>query len=211
MPQWMRSRQTKTTPPRRRPTRPRATTAPRTRESGEREETEAPDERTEDPRDKRAGHHGHDHQHGAPSPDARRPRTTPTYNWNTPYKMDYIDGTEVPDGYTKVEQVRKGLVIGGAVTFGVSWLIAATAASAIETEETVPLYVPIVGPFITMGTTQADGGGRAGLLINGVAQVGGAVMFISGLAATKTVLVRTKHAEVNMTPGVGSLQLDGKF
>lgn len=168
------------------------------------EETET---RKETPRDRRRRHHDHDH---APSPDRSSP---PPYQWAGPYTMEYIEGAEVPDGYTKVERVRKGLVIGGAVTWGVSWLMAATAAAAIENkaDEAAPLYIPVVGPFIAMGTLEADGAGRAGLLINGMAQVAGAAMLIGGLAATKTVLVRTKVAELNVRPGVGNLQFDGTF
>ncbi len=128
--------------------------------------------------------------------------------------MEYIEGSKVPDGYTKTERVRKGLVIGGAVTWGVSWLIAATAAASIDEEirdDTAPLFVPVVGPFIAMGTLEPEGAGRAALFINGMAQVAGAAMFIGGLAATKTVLVRTGDTEVNVRPGVGSLQFDGTF
>lgn len=155
-------------------------------------------------------HHRHDHGY-APSPDRAAPIP---YRWTGPYTMEYVEGAQIPDGYTKVERVRKGLVIGGAVTLGVGWLIAATAAASIDDEiedETAPLFIPVVGPFIAMGTLEAEGAGRAGLFVNGMAQVAGAAMLISGIAATKTVLVRTKTAEINVRPGVGNLQLDGTF
>ncbi len=146
-----------------------------------------------------------------PSPERTSP---PPYRWAGPYTMEYIEGSEVPDGYTKVERVRRGLVIGGAVTWGVSWLIAAAAAASMDDnikDDTGPLFIPVVGPFIAMGTLEPEGVGRAGLFINGMAQVAGATMLISGLAATKTVLVRTKYSQVNVRPGLGNLQLDGTF
>lgn len=180
-------------------------------ETDEPEPAEAPDlrrdKRHKRERDRRRTPHHHGH---VPSPD----RAYAPYHYAGPYTMDYIDGTPVPDGYVKVERVRKGLVIGGAVTWGVSWLIAATAAASIDEDirdDTAPLFVPLVGPFIAMGTLEPDGAGRAALFVNGITQVAGAAMFIGGLAATKTVLVRSGKAEVNMRPGVGSLQLDGKF
>lgn len=81
-----------------------------------------------------------------------------------------------------------------------------------ENEDFVPLYIPIVGPFIAMGTLEhADGGMRAALLLDGVVQIGGAAMFIAGLAAPKTVLLRTEHASMSVAPGPGSLQLLGSF
>jgi hypothetical protein len=147
----------------------------------------------------------------APSPDAASP---PPFQYSGPYTMEYIEGADVPDGYTKVERVRKGLVIGGAVTFGVGWLIAATAAASLDEDirdEAAPLFVPVVGPFIAMGTLDPDGAGRAALFVNGMMQTAGAAMLIGGLAGTKTVLVRTAETEIHMRPGVGSLQFDGTF
>lgn len=163
-----------------------------------------------DKRDKRTRRHRHDHGH-VPSPERAAPVP---YTWTGPYTLEYVEGAEIPDGYTKVERVRKGLVIGGAVTLGVGWLIAATAAASIDDEiedETAPLFIPVVGPFIAMGTLEAEGAGRAALFVNGMAQAAGAAMLIGGIAATKTVLVRTKTAEINVRPGVGNLQLDGTF
>lgn len=154
--------------------------------------------------------HRHDHGH-VPSPERAAPMP---YRWAGPYTMEYVEGAQIPDGYTKVERVRKGLVIGGAVTLGVGWLIASTAAASIDEDiedETAPLFIPVVGPFIAMGTLEAEGAGRAALFVNGMAQVAGAAMLIGGIAATKTVLVRTKTAEINVRPGLGNLQLDGTF
>lgn len=159
-----------------------------------------------------------------------------------PYELEYIEGMDVPDGYMLVDRTRTGLVVAGAVTFGVGWLAAVTAAVAssgeryegcfgggydggrheeevafscvegAEREDFVPLYIPIAGPFIAMGTLEhAEGGMRAGLLLDGVAQVGGAAMFIAGLAAKRTVLVRTEHASMTVAPGPGSLQIFGSF
>ncbi len=162
-----------------------------------------------------------------------------------PRELEYIDGVEVPEGYVKVERMRSGLVIAGAVTFGVGWLAAATAAVSqvgeggscrgwghrddedygiqdyedplgctrgTDAEDFAPLYIPIAGPFIAMGTLEhADGAVRAALLLDGVVQVGGAAMFVAGLVAKKTLLVRTPEASVSLVAGPGTLGLQGSF
>jgi hypothetical protein len=168
----------------------------------------------------------------APSPEA------PAYIG--PYTMDYIEGAEVPPGYIKVERVRKGLVIAGAVTFGVSWLVSATAGVALtdesnggdcayesysengyyysechdndENEGAIPLFIPLVGPFIAMGTMEdVEGPGRAALFLDGVVQVGGMAMLIAGVAAKQTVLVRSGNTTVSVAPGPGSVNFTGSF
>jgi hypothetical protein len=157
-----------------------------------------------------------------------------------PYTMDYIEGAEVPPGYIKVERIRKGLVIAGAVTFGVSWLVSATAGVALtdesnhnecyaygddieggggyysecrddDNEGAIPLFIPLVGPFIAMGTMDAEGPGRAALFLDGVVQVGGMAMLIAGVAAKQTVLVRSGNTTVSVAPGPGSVQFTGSF
>jgi hypothetical protein len=167
-----------------------------------------------------------------PSADAT---AAPTYMG--PYEMEYLEGAEIPPGYMKVERMRKGLVIAGAVTFGVSWLVSATAGVALTDEhnnnscaysedysgngygycddddesDAVPLFIPVVGPFIAMGTLDAEGPGRAALFLDGVVQVGGLAMLIAGVAATRTVLVRTPAATVAIAPGPSSVHLTGSF
>jgi hypothetical protein len=104
---------------------------------------------------------------------------------------DWDSDRPVPPGYHPEERVRKGLIIGGACTFGAMYLFT-TLGAAISSDAGSPanaLYIPGVGPFVQM----AQGGSATGtflLAVDGIAQIGGIAMFAVGLAAPKTVLVR---------------------
>ncbi|WP_437819052.1 hypothetical protein [Sorangium sp. So ce1078] len=113
--------------------------------------------------------------------------------------MNYEEGQAVPEGYRVEERARRGLVIGGAVTFGVTYILSAMVGLVAESadravggtgESYIPLYIPLAGPFITIGTADAKGGGVFVLMVDGLAQVAGAAMFIGGLAAPQQKLVR---------------------
>ncbi|MEJ7732346.1 MAG: hypothetical protein WKG00_24470 [Polyangiaceae bacterium] len=119
-----------------------------------------------------------------------------------PRTMDYEDGDPVPPGYHVDTRIRKGLLIGGAVTFGALYLISAATASAAQDagsgDEFTPLYIPAVGPFVTIGTTNAEGLGTFLLIVDGVAQSGGLLMAVLGLALPETLLERN---DIGRTPG----------
>jgi len=129
-----------------------------------------------------------------------------------PRELHYQEGEPIPEGYHKDTKIRKGLVIGGAVTFGAVWLVTVLIGSVIVsvdeginsgTSEYTPLFVPVVGPFITMGTANIGSAAYAPLIINGVAQAGGVAMLVAGLAAKKTVLVRNDIAtDVRTAPAL---------
>jgi hypothetical protein len=117
--------------------------------------------------------------------------------------MNYEEGQAVPEGYRVEERARRGLVIGGAVTFGVTYILSAMVGLMAESvdrasggsgESFLPLYIPLAGPFITVGTADAKGGGVFVLMVDGLAQVAGAAMFIGGLAAPEKKLVRNDVA-----------------
>jgi hypothetical protein len=92
-----------------------------------------------------------------------------------------------------------GAVIAGTVTLGTFWLVSLTAGIGLQDEENQhssnypeyfwPLVFPVVGPFIAMGTTDAEGPATAVLLLDGILQTGGLITLIVGLAAKKDVLV----------------------
>jgi hypothetical protein len=135
---------------------------------------------------------------------------------------DYEEGEPVPPGYHAESRVRTGLVVGGAVTFGVLYLISALTASAISDvnkttggENADLLYVPVAGPFLQMTQTESSTG-NVFLAIDGIAQAAGATMLIVGLTSPKTVLVRNDLAEVHVMPmkmghNGGGLGLVGTF
>jgi hypothetical protein len=121
---------------------------------------------------------------------------------------DYHDGDPIPPGYHPQQRVRGGLVGGGAGLFGALWLIDVIIAAAdasikqdcnfsltgadICTNHKAtfwPLWIPVAGPFIAIGTTGSDALGTTFLVIDGLAQAGGVAMIIAG-AMGHTVLVR---------------------
>jgi hypothetical protein len=132
------------------------------------------------------------------------------------------DGDPVPPGYHPDTRVRKGLVIGGAVTFGVFYLISALiGAVALDCNSVTSsnacgglgvLLIPVAGPFIALGTAKPDAGGTVALLIDGLAEAGGAAMLILGIAIPRTVLVRNdlalgkKETVATITPVIGGMQ-----
>ena len=110
-----------------------------------------------------------------------------------PKELDYEDGDPVPPGYHVDTKIRKGLVIGGSVTFGTLYLLSALTAAVAQdvgADSYTPLYVPGIGPFITIGTVNASGSGAFTLVLDGIAQTGGIVMAVVGIAMPRSVLLR---------------------
>jgi hypothetical protein len=91
-------------------------------------------------------------------------------------------------------------VVAGAVTFGVVWLLNALVASIgidIRQGQAWPLFIPIVGPFIAMGTFHSLQATDAFFLtLDGLVQAGGAAMLIAGFAVPKQQLVRNRYASL---------------
>lgn len=151
----------------------------------------------------------------SPPPDAVPARQTPSDDsWRAPKDLPpllpYRAGRKVPAGYEVASVPRTGMVVGGAVIAGGLHLVSMIAAVALdaEAEETLrdqqggsrtdpefdnrytPLFIPVVGPFVAVKTSEASGTGMAILVMNGVAQVTGCALVIAGLAAPKQVLVK---------------------
>ncbi len=147
--------------------------------------------------------------------------------------LDWNDDAQVPPGYHTETRVRRGLVVGGAVTFGTMYLLSALIAAVgadsanvsynydgsyagTRKNELAALWVPVVGPFIQMGNTSTSSGNLL-LGIDGAAQAAGAAMLIYGLAAPKTVLVRndlgmtTTIVPMRMGQGGSGIGLLGTF
>lgn len=135
---------------------------------------------------------------------------------------DYEEGDPIPPGYHADTQMRKGLVIGGAITFGVMYIFSVIAGAAMDDmnktrssydyrtglstsspgkaeDSGTFLYIPVAGPFLQMTRTDTATG-NVFLAIDGVAQAAGATMLIVGLTSPKTVLIRNDLAEVKVTP-----------
>jgi len=121
----------------------------------------------------------------------------------------WSEGDPIPPGYHPISRVRGGLVAGGASLFGAMYLLFGLLPATIDSDSCSgysgsschntlwPLYIPVVGPFITMGTNGSHST-TVGLLlaIDGLAQAGGMAMMIFG-AIGRTVLMRN---DLGMNP-----------
>jgi hypothetical protein len=136
---------------------------------------------------------------------------------------DFDDSAPVPYGYTRVQRTRKGLIIGGAVTLGATYLatafIGAVAADFLKAEgsnaSVAPLFLPVAGPFLEIGQTDSAIA-RFYLTLSGLGQTAGAIMLFYGLSSSRTVLVRNDQLIVTsvapmIAPGATGLSVVGRF
>lgn len=134
-----------------------------------------------------------------PPPPPQRPQADYPLA-NGPRTLEWEPGEPVPQGYHPVTQIRTGLVVGGAVTFGSVWLLNVLVATiAIDTNQgqAIPLFVPILGPFIAMGTFQSlQATDVFFLALDGLVQAGGVAMLVAGIAAPRHQLVRNRYASL---------------
>lgn len=134
--------------------------------------------------------------------------------------VDFDEDAPVPYGYTKVERKRKGPIIGGAVTLGVSYTFslftALIGSEAHALDEAAPDYsamiIPVAGPFLQLQNT-TDSAGRFWLTMLGAGQVTGAVLLIYGVSNPRSVLVRNDQLSVAplVGHGVSGFALSGTF
>ena len=145
----------------------------------------------------------------APGPYAPQPYTPAPKG---PKRITQFDpNAPAPEGYTKVSQKRKGLIIGGAVTFGVTYGISLFVAAINEdvrssdssAEDLSSLAIPVAGPFLQLAKTDASIG-RLSLIQLGLAQTLGAAMLIYGLTNPKTVLLRNDLVTMSVSPMIGN-------
>ena len=126
----------------------------------------------------------------------------------------------VPMGYTMVHRPRKGMLIGGSVTFGVSYGISVLSAAIGEDissgeNEAAALWIPVAGPFLQMANTNSATL-RVFLVGLGAAQTTGAILLYYGLTTKKRVLVRNDIVgSMMITPtagdGTAGMMLSGRF
>lgn len=150
-----------------------------------------------------------------------------------PAELPYTEGAPIPRGYVLQEYHPRGLIIGGAVTFGVLYLISFSVASSNNFDSTNAwLAVPVIGPFgwlaarksptcnnttsiYTVSCNTDDSGNRAMVAMDGMAQVAGAAMLIAGVAITRKRLLLTDQQELFVAPYTSStgsgIRLFGRF
>jgi hypothetical protein len=133
---------------------------------------------------------------------------------------DWHEGEPIPPGYHPSTRVRTGLIAGGLTMFGAPYLISVLAAAIGEdaknsstiynsscncyqtqagTNDAAPLFIPVVGPFITMGNSNSASLDVL-LVVDGLLQAAGVGLFIYGVAVPKTVLVRNDLGKVKINP-----------
>jgi hypothetical protein len=138
------------------------------------------------------------------------------------------DGDPVPPGYHVEERPRAGLVTAGYLVAGIPYFFSVvTALAADSNNETGWLYLPLAGPWVTLGrrhyscnldsssqtTSQslacvADVFAVMGLVLDGVVQAAGGTLLLVGYVATKPGLVRNddalRLAPMHVGTGVGA-------
>jgi hypothetical protein len=102
--------------------------------------------------------------------------------------------------YRPRPRISRGLLVGGAITLGASYLLSATIGlvvigesedECIDCQDVGPwLFVPVVGPFIGAGQA-VEGGGLITLL--GVAQVVGLGLLVGGIVRFKNTKRRAQE------------------
>ena len=132
------------------------------------------------------------------------------------------DGAGPPPGYTLGSEPRAGLWVTGVGLFGGAYLISVLAGGTAVSEgdnDAAPMFIPVIGPWVTVRTTDADAGLRSALVIDGITQLAGVALFISGMAAQRDVFVRAdvaKHEAVKPSMpkvgiGPGNVAVRGDF
>ena len=133
-----------------------------------------------------------------------------------PLEMPYDADKGIPPGYRIAEKPRYSLAIAGGATLGGLWIISCIAGGAIEDggqysgNHGWPMYIPIVGPWITIATGHSGGSGTVSLLFDGAFQAAGAVMFLVGLnTSTKVLKYQFQGGEMAFHPVIAPTQGGG--
>ena len=147
---------------------------------------------------------------------------TPGANLQPPATLAYDDGQTVPHGYQLKTRPVRSLEIAGSISFSVTYLTSILVAAPVLANDPTsgkplaPLFAPVVGPFIAVGTAHSNGVGTLWLVLDGLVQTGGATMLILGLAAEEKYLQRSAarldpldriaHPDVLVGPGAASVR-----
>ncbi len=125
-------------------------------------------------------------------------------------------GEPVPAGYHPAQRPRTGAIVGGAVTLGVLYMLSAfiaavgtDVANASHGSNPVSgLFVPVVGPFLTM-TQSSSATADLFLVLDGAGQTAGAIFLVWGVTSPQNVLMRDGYAQPRLVPRPMLLGKDG--
>jgi hypothetical protein len=146
-----------------------------------------------------------------------------TYPDLRPRTIPYNEGDAPPAGYRLDTRMMRGLIIAGATTFGSLYLLSAAVGSAFledsrNNDGHAPLFIPVVGPFITIGTANPSPMGTFALVIDGLGQAAGVAMFVAGLTVKTKIWVREGKGEISVAPivaagpgGLPGVGFEGRF
>ena len=117
-----------------------------------------------------------------------------------PQRVTAYRGGPIPMGMHLETRRLHGLVVGGAIVFGVSYLastLTVAACSGLVTTSCTQgmgwMLVPAAGPFVALGFAQTTES-RALLVIDGLLQGAGLAMMAAAFLTTRTVLVDDPYA-----------------
>ncbi len=157
---------------------------------------------------------GRRHRHREPAYVSGQPLAP---GMRPPPRYRYIEGTPLPEGYHIEERANRGLVGSGAALVAVPYLIGAFGALSVQGDGSSGyLAIPVLGPWLTLGSRQSSCGeigepspggfncfmDRAGtglLIASGVMQGLGAGLIALGLVNTREYAV-ADYATVRFTP-----------
>jgi len=115
--------------------------------------------------------------------------------------LPYEEGEPGPPGYYLKLRARRGLIISGSVTLGSAWLLTSIAGAFLVENDGAgqnfaPLFVPVVGPFIALGTGDPNGFAASVLIMDGLTQTAGLTMLIAAFLEPERVWKRKLALEV---------------
>jgi hypothetical protein len=136
-----------------------------------------------------------------------------------PARLRWEPGDPVPQGFEPTSRPSLGLLVGGAVLFGVAYIPSLGIAAGDEDTDFLPLAIPLAGPFITMRTAESQDAATFWLGVDGVVQIAGATMFITSFITRQHYLKKQPtpmlgtatgpHADLGVGPG--SFTMKGGF
>lgn len=136
----------------------------------------------------------------------------------------YHEGMRIPEGYHLEETPRYGLIATGVSITATLWLVSTISAISLDREASQdgdpnfddmywPMFIPVAGPFATIGTADSSGTGAAILALDGTIQAVGLAMAIAGFAAPTVEVV--EDYEITVAPAAsakeGGISLSGSF
>lgn len=147
-----------------------------------------------------------------PPPRPRAPRVV--YGWDP--------DVPPPDGYELDSDANMGLIGTGIGLFAsgyfTSVMVAVVATQVDEVRpgtesDWSPLYVPVAGPFVALGTLDPSAAGVGLLLADGLFQAAGVLGIVLGIVDQEYKLIHTGDIDITPTlmPGQQGLMMRGAF